>query len=165
MVLDGSPHEIAWTIAYVSLGSLTDPTPDATVPNGSPQKLNARHRRKVRATDSNSELDQFFIFCKFDNNCGDDPLEWWHAKCRSFPNLYRMVRDIFAISGKISKYMLNSCYSIFHVRICCSSRSGGRDTIGIRRASLNAETIRTLMVVKARLRMARTAIIELLGDD
>jgi hypothetical protein len=43
--------------------------------------------------------------------------------------------------------------------------SGGCDTIGIRRASLNAETIRTLMVVKARLQMARTAIIELLGDD
>jgi hypothetical protein len=43
--------------------------------------------------------------------------------------------------------------------------SGGRDTIGIRHASLNSETIKTLMVVKARLRMAQTAIIELLGDD
>jgi hypothetical protein len=77
---------------YATTGtSLTDPTPDATVPNGSPQKLNAHHRWRVRVTDPNSELNQFFIFCKFDNNCGDDPLEWWHAKRHSFPNLYRMV--------------------------------------------------------------------------
>ncbi|KAJ7027451.1 hypothetical protein C8F04DRAFT_909330, partial [Mycena alexandri] len=33
--------------------------------------------------------------------------------------------------------------------------SGGRDTIGIRRASLKAETIEMLMFVKARLRLAR----------
>jgi hypothetical protein len=43
--------------------------------------------------------------------------------------------------------------------------SGARDTIGLRRASLNADTIQTLMVVKARLRLARRAVIELLGDD
>jgi hypothetical protein len=43
--------------------------------------------------------------------------------------------------------------------------SGGRDTIGLRRASLKADTIRTLMFVKARLRMARAAIIEILGDE
>ena len=43
--------------------------------------------------------------------------------------------------------------------------SGGRDTIGLRRASLKADTIRTLMFVKARLRMARVAIIEILGDE
>ena len=33
--------------------------------------------------------------------------------------------------------------------------SSGRDTISLRRASLDPETIRTLMIVKARLRMAR----------
>ncbi|KAF7343888.1 Transposase-like protein [Mycena venus] len=43
--------------------------------------------------------------------------------------------------------------------------SGGRDTIGIRRASLKAETIETLMFVKARLRLARKAIIDLTGDE
>jgi hAT family C-terminal dimerisation region len=42
--------------------------------------------------------------------------------------------------------------------------SGGRDTISLRRASLDPETIRTLMLVKQRLRLARTAINELLGD-
>ncbi|KAJ7305613.1 hypothetical protein DFH08DRAFT_721042 [Mycena albidolilacea] len=36
--------------------------------------------------------------------------------------------------------------------------SGGRDTIGLRRASLKAETIQMLMFVKARLRCARAAL-------
>ena len=43
--------------------------------------------------------------------------------------------------------------------------SGGRDTIGLRRASLKAETIQTLMFVKARLRLARKAMIDLVGDE
>jgi hypothetical protein len=38
-------------------------------------------------------------------------------------------------------------------------------TSSSRASSLKPETIRTLMLVKARLRMARTAIIEILGDD
>ena len=42
--------------------------------------------------------------------------------------------------------------------------SGGRDTIALRRASLKAETIRTLMLVKARLRLARNEVIELLDE-
>ena len=33
--------------------------------------------------------------------------------------------------------------------------SGGRDTISLRRASLHADTIRTLMLVKKRLHLAR----------
>jgi hypothetical protein len=42
--------------------------------------------------------------------------------------------------------------------------SGGRDTISLRHASLKPETIRTLMLVKQRLRLARTAIWDILGD-
>ena len=42
--------------------------------------------------------------------------------------------------------------------------SGGRDTISLRRASLNPETIRTLMLVKQRLRLARTAVFDILGN-
>lgn len=42
--------------------------------------------------------------------------------------------------------------------------SGGRDTISLRRTSLKADTIRTLMLVKQHLRLARTAIHDLLGD-
>lgn len=36
--------------------------------------------------------------------------------------------------------------------------SGGRDTISLRRASLKANTIKTLMLVKQHLRLAHTAI-------
>ena len=36
--------------------------------------------------------------------------------------------------------------------------SGGRDTISLRRASLNPDTIRVLMLVKQRLRLARLAL-------
>jgi hypothetical protein len=43
--------------------------------------------------------------------------------------------------------------------------SSGRDTISLRRASLKADTIRTLMLVKARLRLARAAVNEVLGDE
>ena len=42
--------------------------------------------------------------------------------------------------------------------------SGARDTISLRRASLKPETIRTLMLVKQRLRLARGAVRDILGD-
>jgi glutamate formiminotransferase len=42
--------------------------------------------------------------------------------------------------------------------------SGGRDTIGIRRARLKAETIRTLMLVKARAKLDRQrAVVQAAG--
>jgi hypothetical protein len=41
--------------------------------------------------------------------------------------------------------------------------SGGRDTISLRRASLKPDTIRTLMLVKQRLRLARDAIQDIVG--
>ena len=37
--------------------------------------------------------------------------------------------------------------------------SGGRDTISLRRASLLSDTIRTLMLVKHRLQLARVAAV------
>jgi hypothetical protein len=43
--------------------------------------------------------------------------------------------------------------------------SGGQDTIGLCQASLKPETIHTLMLIKAHLQMAHTAVIEILGDD
>lgn len=42
--------------------------------------------------------------------------------------------------------------------------SGGRDTISLRRASLKPDMIRTLMLLKNRLRLARVAIDDMLGD-
>ncbi|KAJ3980145.1 hypothetical protein F5890DRAFT_1420172 [Lentinula detonsa] len=43
--------------------------------------------------------------------------------------------------------------------------SGGRDTIALRRASLKPETIRTLMLLKAQLRIARKQVNEILDDS
>jgi hypothetical protein len=42
--------------------------------------------------------------------------------------------------------------------------SGGHDTISLQRASLKPETIRILMLVKQRLRLARNAVDKALGD-
>ena len=43
--------------------------------------------------------------------------------------------------------------------------SSSRDTISMRRANLKPGTIRTLMLLKHRLRLARTAVEDLLGED
>jgi hypothetical protein len=42
--------------------------------------------------------------------------------------------------------------------------SGGRDTVSLRRASLHADTIRILMLVKKRLHLARAKVNAALGD-
>ncbi|KAJ6462554.1 hypothetical protein C8R45DRAFT_841630 [Mycena sanguinolenta] len=42
--------------------------------------------------------------------------------------------------------------------------SGGRDTIALRRARLSANTNRTLMVLKAQIRLARKEVIEILDE-
>jgi hypothetical protein len=109
---------------YASAGmSSFDTVSDATVANGSPQKLNARHRRKPRLADPNTELDQCFILCRFDNICGDDPLEWWHTKREVFPNLYRMVRDIFAIPGNANIIDVLLLLTSQPFRLCCCCRT------------------------------------------
>ena len=76
----------------------------------------------------------------------------------------------------VSSQLISSCYSITNVSFFLivfyagsavaveQIFSGGRDTISLRRASLNPETIRTLMLVKQRLRLARTAIHDILRD-
>lgn len=43
--------------------------------------------------------------------------------------------------------------------------SGGRDAIFLRHASLEADTIQALMLVKGQLCLARITVIEILGDD
>jgi len=58
-----------------------------------------------------------------------------------FPSLFCLARDILCIPGS----------AVAVERIF----SGGRDTISLRRASLQADTIRILMLVKKRLHVAR----------
>jgi hypothetical protein len=96
---------------YASTGTTpSDPIPDPTVPNGSPQKisLTARYTKNRRPTDSAAELDEYFRLTKnpepFDTV---DPLQWWYTNRDKFPNLYRLARDILAIPGML--YLLYDC--------------------------------------------------------
>jgi hypothetical protein len=93
---------------YASIGTTSsDPTPDPTVQNGSPQKqkrtFTSRYGKHRRPTTAASELDEYFRLTKnpepFDSV---DPLQWWYARKDQFPNLYRLARDVLAIPGMLS---------------------------------------------------------------
>ncbi|QRV96184.1 hAT family dimerization protein [Ceratobasidium sp. AG-Ba] len=63
------------------------------------------------------------------------PLAWWRLNAHRFPHLAAMARDFLCIPGT----------SVAVERVF----SYGRDLIGVRRASLSAETIRMLMTYRA----------------
>ncbi|EUC67535.1 hAT family dimerization protein [Rhizoctonia solani AG-3 Rhs1AP] len=63
------------------------------------------------------------------------PLVWWRLNAHRFPRLAAMARDYLCIPGT----------SVAVERVF----SAGRDLISVRRASLSAETIRTLMNYRA----------------
>jgi hypothetical protein len=140
---------------YVSSSSsqTTSALPDDTVRNSSPQKspqkfdFISRYKRRGPST-AEGELENYFAVTSLGQAWDVDPLLWWASHRDQYPNLYRLARDVLCIPG--------SAVAVERVF------SGGRDTIALRRASLKPDTIRTLMVVKARLRMARNAVIELL---
>jgi hypothetical protein len=81
---------------------------------------------------------------------------------RSFAMVVQLLR-IFYVSQVSYVTYVRYCI-VSHSRYCMCIFSGGRDTIGLHWSSLKADTIQTHMVVKVRLHLARTAIIELLGD-
>ena len=76
----------------------------------------------------------------------------------------------------VSSQLISSCYSITNVSLFLivfyagsavtveQIFSGDRNTISLCHASLNPETIQTLMLVKQQLRFARTAIHDILED-
>jgi hypothetical protein len=68
----------------------------------------------------------------------------------------RRIVTIFVI-----EYLFDSTGSAVSIECIFS---GGCDTISLRHASLQPDTIRTLMLVKQQLRLARTTIQEILGD-
>ncbi|KIM78646.1 hypothetical protein PILCRDRAFT_55234, partial [Piloderma croceum F 1598] len=89
-----------------------------------------------------NELEEFWKLPQEDfENC--DPVQWWAGRRAQFPSLSRQCNPI------------GSAVAVERIF------SGGRDTISLRRASLQPETIRTLMLVKQRLRLARSAIQEI----
>ncbi|KAF5360260.1 hypothetical protein D9758_009172 [Tetrapyrgos nigripes] len=130
-------------------------TTPSTAFDDSPVKIDFLSRYEqpsVGPSSLQAELDEYFRSTASHRvKMTTDPLEWWHARRDQFPSLYRFARDILCIPG--------SAVAVERVF------SGGRDTVSLRRASLKAETIQALMVVKAQLRMARIAIVEILGDD
>ncbi|QRV98020.1 AC transposase [Ceratobasidium sp. AG-Ba] len=63
------------------------------------------------------------------------PLVWWRINAERFPRLAAMARDFLCIPGTSV-----AVERVFNV---------GRDVISLRRASLNAETIRMLMTYRA----------------
>ena len=110
------------------------------------------------------EVDEYFKLPREDFECCK-PLQWWLGRRSQFPNLYRLVCDIFSIPGKNflpvelleTKFntvdtVLGSAVAVEHIF------SGGRDTISLRRASLVPDTIRVLMLVKQRLKLARISL-------
>ena len=108
-----------------------------------------------------NELDEFYKLPREDfDSC--KPLEWWLGRRSQFPNLYRLVCDIFSIPGTfIMAYQFLEL--ILTPSLCTTGSaiaverifSGGHDTISLRRASLIPDTIRVLMLVKNCLRLAR----------
>jgi hypothetical protein len=133
--------------ATTSLSSIT-----SSSSSGSPQKnFTARFQRKRTPTD---ELTEFWNLPQEDfDTC--NPLRWWHGRRAQFPQLYRLVRDIFSIPGNYL-YLSTSFLIIkliYHLSLGSAVAverifSGGRDTISLRRASLKPETIWILMLVK-----------------
>jgi len=109
----------------------------------SPEKVNFTSRYQMKDRTVVDEFDEYFKLPREDFECCK-PLQWWLGRRSQFPNLYRLVCDIFSIPG--------SAVAVEHIF------SGGRDTISLRRASLVPDTIRVLMLVKQRLRLARVAL-------
>lgn len=127
-------------------------------------KFTSRYQVKER-----DNLDQFVEFLKLPQENFDtcDPIKWWAGRESLFPDLFRLARDIFTIPGKcfLFQCVLFSLLSFIGSAVAVERIfSGGRDTISIRRASLKPDTIRTLMIVKQRLKLAREAVKELLGN-
>jgi hAT family C-terminal dimerisation region len=138
--------------------------------SGSPQKVDFTSRYRNLPQAFTDEVQEYFKLPR-ENFDTCDPLRWWAGRCSQFPNLSRFARDILSIPGKFTTDLF---LPFNHLQIFLSSYagsavaverifSGSRDTISLRRASLNPETIRTLMLVKQQLRLARTAVHDILG--
>jgi hypothetical protein len=99
--------------------------------------------------DTINELEEYLkIKHKHFKRC--NPLRWWRSQRKDWPNLYHLACDILCIPGSwhfilfLSSclYILGSAIAVEHIF------SSGRDIISIRHASLQPETIHTLMVLK-----------------
>lgn len=141
----------------LSTSSLTNSANDDDI-NESPSKVNFTSRYKKKDSISRDELEEYFKLPREDfDTCR--PLEWWVGRQAQFPNLYCLARDLLTIPGKSFSGLLSDVNSLRSSQGSAVAVerifSGGRDTISLRRASLQPGTIRTLMSLKQRLRLAR----------
>lgn len=136
--------------------------PIQLVTQESPTRVNFTLRYKKKDNLLRNELEEYFKLLREDFEACD-PLEWWVGRRAQFPNLYCLARDLISIPGRFVRFVyaaalissrspLGSAVAVERIF------SGGRDTISLRRASLQPGTIRTLMLLKQRLRLARDGI-------
>ncbi|KAF7372456.1 Transposase-like protein [Mycena venus] len=138
-------------VVYGSRTTVDEPIPNDSIP-GSPKKIDFTSRySKLAVAATTNELVDYFRLTAVPESWNVDPLHWWYSRRKQFPNLYLLVRNVLCIP--------RSAVAVERIF------SGGRDTIGLRRACLKAETSQTLMFVKARLRVARAALKKEMGDD
>jgi hypothetical protein len=67
---------------------------------GSPEKVNFTSRYQMKDRVMVDEFDEYCKLPREDFECCK-PLQWWLGRRSQFPNLYRLVCDIFSIPGKI----------------------------------------------------------------
>ncbi len=142
------------------LTALTPTTAILFKPQGSPQKLDftSRYRKKTAVV---NELTAYFNLPQEDfGSCS--PVKWWFNKRGDFPNLFHLAHDILSIPGMCQVFSTSACMNnVVYIGSAIAVErifSGGHDTISLRHASLNPETIRVLMLVKHRLQHERAAI-------
>jgi hypothetical protein len=136
--------------------------------NQSPQRVDFTSRYRNLPQAFTDEVQEYFKLprANFDS-C--DPLQWWAGRCSQFPNLSCFARDILSIPGEFTTdfflpfdhLLIFPTFSFIYAGSAVAVErifSGSRDTISLRHARLNPETIRTLMLVKQQLRLARTAV-------
>ncbi|KAG9221990.1 hypothetical protein CCMSSC00406_0009198 [Pleurotus cornucopiae] len=122
-----------------------DPSTTTTLQSISPADYDFMARYEIKDRVSVDELEEFWNLPREDiRTC--DPIQWWYSRRHHFPSLYRLARNLLAIPGS----------AVAVERIF----SGARDTISLRRASLKPQTIEILMLLKHRLRLARTSTVQ-----
>jgi hAT family C-terminal dimerisation region len=149
---------------YVNCAHSFDKAASTTVPSAmddSPSKVNFTLRYKKKDHQVCDELGEYFKLPGEDfNTC--KPLQWWVGRQAQFPNLYCFAQDLITIPGvsfsHVHNFECSSCFSQGSAVNIERIFSGGCDTISLRRASLQPETIRMLMLVKQHLRLSCVAV-------
>ena len=79
--------------------NLPSTTATGVTVSGSPQKVNFTSRYQKRDRIVVNELEEYFKLPREDfETC--EPLQWWQGRRSQFPNLYRLICDIFSIPGE-----------------------------------------------------------------